>query len=404
MTIKVNFSIIIIITATIYINQTRAEENKTLNSICEKESSAWCLPPDYDKSVEPWIYKHLSNASLPWILDFTFSIFEIEKVDDKERTILLKMYFIIKWLEPRLNVNLSAPDWNDSIKANWSFVPINYMNKFWYPDLDLQRMKKFETKKVLKDMASLKVNSSKWLRYSARVDITLSCHMTFEDYPLDGQECPLLIGSYYSPIDIVNCTSELDYNNNSQPMLHHHLDIEALRPSMLQYDWGEQTWATCGFNIVLHRTRIQNLFEVYLTCTLLVIISWISFIIPPNIVPGRMGLLVITFLALINIFIEVKGTAPISNGLNAYDIFLVMCIAQVFLACMEYAVVLRSYGFNEKISSLSFREIEMKQFSGLKEPRKKTKHVRRIDLDRWALISFPSVFILMITVYCFKFI
>ena len=173
---------------------------------------------------------------------------------------------------------------------------------------------------------------------------------------------------------------------------------------MLQYDWGKQTWATCGFNIVLHRTRIQNLFEVYLTCTLLVIISWISFIIPPNIVPGRMGLLVITFLALINIFIEVKGTAPISNGLNAFDIFLVMCIAQVFLACMEYAVVLRSYGFNEKVSSIGFREIEMEQFSGSKETRKKTKHVRRIDLDRWALISFPFVFILMITVYCFKFI
>ena len=187
-------------------------------------------------------------------------------------------------------------------------------------------------------------------------------------------------------------------------MLHHHLDIEALNPSMLQYDWGKQTWATCGFNIVLHRTRIQNLFEVYLTCTLLVIISWISFIIPPAVIPGRMGLLVITFLALINIFIEVKGTAPISNGLNAYDIFLVICIAQVFLACMEYAVVLRSHGFNEKVSSLGLREIQMEQFPGSQEQRKKEKHVRRVDLDRWSLLLFPSVFLMMITAYCFKFI
>ena len=252
-------------------------------------------------------------------------------------------------------------------------------------------------------MASLKVNSSKWLRYSARVDITLSCHMTFEDYPLDGQECPLLIGSYYSPIDIVNCTSELDYNNNSQPMLHHHLDIEALRPSMLQYDWGEQTWATCGFNIVLHRTRIQNLFEVYLTCTLLVIISWISFIIPPNIIPGRMGLLVITFLTLINMFIEVKHTAPISSGLNAFDIFLIICIGQVFFACLEYAVVMKKSSFTENVSPSQLRKPEVGQYPISKETQQKQKHTKKVDLDGWSLMLFPLAFVFMVSVYAFIF-
>ena len=74
--------------------------------------------------------------------------------------------------------------------------------------------------------------------------------------------------------------------------------------------------------------------------TSLVIISWISFIVNPSAIPGRMGMLVTVFLVLINIFIGVKNSSPTSNGLNAADIFLVTCLVWVFGALLEYALVL----------------------------------------------------------------
>ena len=40
----------------------------------------------------------------------------------------------------------------------------------------------------------------------------------------------------------------------------------------------------------------------YLPSGMFVIVSWISFLVPPDIVPGRMTLLVTVFLVLVNIF------------------------------------------------------------------------------------------------------
>ena len=48
------------------------------------------------------------------------------------------------------------------------------------------------------------------------------------------------------------------------------------------------------------------LFQVYLPSFMFVIVSWVSFLIKPEVVPGRMGLLVTLFLVLINIFNSVR--------------------------------------------------------------------------------------------------
>ena len=46
--------------------------------------------------------------------------------------------------------------------------------------------------------------------------------------------------------------------------------------------------------------------QVYLPSFMFVIVSWVSFLINPHVVPGRMGLLVTLFLVLINIFNSVR--------------------------------------------------------------------------------------------------
>ena len=46
-------------------------------------------------------------------------------------------------------------------------------------------------------------------------------------------------------------------------------------------------------------------------------VSWVSFLIPPEIVPGRMTLLVTIFLVLINIFNNVTSNSPNVEGLTA---------------------------------------------------------------------------------------
>ena len=217
---------------------------------------AWNIPSDYDSDQEPWHFRHLTNSTIPWNYHFVFSIFEIQEIDDKKRTILLNMYFIIYWLEPRIEINSTAMDWTDKSNGNMSFIPLSQMDRFWYPDLEIYGMKTYDAKNALKDMASFKVNKTKWLRYSSRVDITLSCHMNFDRYPLDSHDCPFRVGSYYSSIGTVNCSSSYEFTNDDQPMLHYSIQLLPLPEKLRMYSVWYQDWATCGFNIHLKRTRI----------------------------------------------------------------------------------------------------------------------------------------------------
>ena len=47
---------------------------------------------------------------------------------------------------------------------------------------------------------------------------------------------------------------------------------------------------------------------------LFVVVSWISFVVPPEVIPGRMALLVTLFLVLVNIFNTVTSNTPKAEG------------------------------------------------------------------------------------------
>ena len=47
-------------------------------------------------------------------------------------------------------------------------------------------------------------------------------------------------------------------------------------------------------------------------------VSWISFVVPPDVIPGRMGLLITLFLVLVNIFNSVTTNTPKAEGNYSY--------------------------------------------------------------------------------------
>merc|ERR1719507_2345718 len=86
---------------------------------------------------------------------------------------------------------------------------------------------------------------------------------------------------------------------------------------------------------------LQNhLITYYLPSGLFVVVSWISFMVPPDIIPGRMALLVTLFLVLVNIFNNITTNTPKAEGLTAIEIWMLSCILFVFGALIEYAVIL----------------------------------------------------------------
>ena len=69
----------------------------------------------------------------------------------------------------------------------------------------------------------------------------------------------------------------------------------------MQSSGRNETFALTGFRINFNRARAPFIMNVFLPTGILTFISFIGFLIPVDIVPGRMALLVTIFLMLVNV-------------------------------------------------------------------------------------------------------
>ena len=404
------------------------EQNGIQNGIkCEMGNSfCWYLSENYDRKLEPWNHHDAKNESLPYFYNFEFVVQGIQEVDDFKHTIKLEMYFIVKWWEPRVKIIPSFTELErEADKGIFHPISLEYLGHLWTPDLEIYSMNTYQTPEVLgKQMASIKVNEKSIMRYSNHATIIIACKLKFNTYPFDSHHCLFRAGSYSYYDEIVDCNSKLGkWNISDQRSIQYEATIKEMSPDLRTWYTPEHGWATCGFEITLVRPKTQILIEVYLTATSLVIISWLSFVVNPSVIPGRMGMLVTVFLVLINIFIGVKNKSPTSNGLNAADIFLVACIGQVFACLVEYALVLVIYAkpkqeatsasksstkvFVEEINKEKVPEWAVKYQKTLLETVKGSQnHAQNIQwnfIDKMALILFPFTFIVFLITYFNKY-
>merc|ERR1719350_836817 len=123
--------------------------------------------------------------------------------------------------------------------------------------------------------------------------------------------------------------------------LDYDISITTLAPEDSVLDYGALgNFSLSGFEMVLTRYVATYIIAYYLPSGLFVIVSWISFLIPMDVIPGRMALLVTLFLVLVNIFNTVTTNTPKAEGLTAIEAWMLACILFVFGALVEYAVIL----------------------------------------------------------------
>lgn len=95
-----------------------------------------------------------------------------------------------------------------------------------------------------------------------------------------------------------------------------------------------------GFWVRLDRIILGHLLQIIMPSAMFVIVSWISFLMPLN-GGERAGLLVTLFLVLVSMFLTVVTTAPKAGTLTAMETWVVGCLVFVFLALIEYGLVLK---------------------------------------------------------------
>ncbi len=133
--------------------------------------------------------------------------------------------------------------------------------------------------------------------------VTKLCTLQFTYFPFDKQTCNFLIRSTL-PSSVVYLTgySNLRIKPNAMTRFSMELrDIEEDRSRNLKVN-REEFYRFLGFKMKLWRNSKPYIFSYYIPVGTMALVASISFWIPPDSIPGRMGLLITLALTMINYF------------------------------------------------------------------------------------------------------
>ena len=146
---------------------------------CDQDifTGPFCMPRDYDRDKIPL-------AGGPLDVQVDIFVFEVSKIDDLALSMTFELYFDLRWIESRLVINHSSPEWGPDGQYMGS---TNYATDLWLPDIQILNLKQFQTRRVTTDVAGLIVFDTSHVLYTVSTEAVISCPMKFSAYPLDHQ-------------------------------------------------------------------------------------------------------------------------------------------------------------------------------------------------------------------------
>ncbi|XP_063378304.1 glycine receptor subunit alpha-2-like isoform X2 [Cydia fagiglandana] len=293
------------------------------------EQQTYDIPSDYNRNIPPG-----KNTTV----FIGLNVNRVSGVDENKEEITLDVFLQVSWKDPRLKVGL------ESIDLPWEFRQL-----IWTPDLYIWQLQTMRILSVLQEMASLRLYKNSTVSVSIGATITIKCEMDFVLYPLDVQTCNIDFSSYKYTSEYVRFEWRevppwlgwrLAGGQRNQFRLPKYVVSFTTDKSKRIAQYGEGEHSAARLQMTLSRELRGYLLESYLPSSLFVIISWGSFCVIPEIVPGRMVLLVTTLLSLVTMFDTVSTNSPDALELKCIEVWLISCTIFVFLALLEYFVVL----------------------------------------------------------------
>ena len=138
--------------------------------------------------------------------------------------------------------------------------------------------------------------------------------------------------------DLIDRGRELQYHIDPMPEITAPTNITAFNVTMPNFAW----------KLSLKRILVPYIFETFIPMTIMVIVSWISFIIHPENVPGRGGLLVTLLLVLTTFHLQEMQRCPAVREPTPLVIWTSITLFMVAVALFEYAFILYYIRFEKK--------------------------------------------------------
>ncbi|KAL3985243.1 cation transporter family protein [Acanthocheilonema viteae] len=248
------------------------------------------------------------------------------------------MYLALGWYDRRLAHNCTHP-----VLVTHKFI----VDRLWQPDLYFVNSKFAYLQEVTTPNFMVIVYPDGLIFKSMRLDVTLSCMMDLQRFPMDKQECPLIIQSYAYVENLVNLTWHEDppyfpFGSNSEiktnDMVITNTRFEKCLTPYKMFR-GSGNWSCIRGLIVMKRLMLFHVIQTYFPSAMLVSISWMSFWLDPRASPARITLTITTLLTLTTMSNGARQDLPQVSYIKALDIWLTFSQALIFLVLLEYSFV-----------------------------------------------------------------
>nr|XP_033201283.1 glycine receptor subunit alpha-4 isoform X7 [Bombus vancouverensis nearcticus] len=277
------------------------------------------LPEYYVKDLNQKI-RPPSKQGFPVVVDFNIFVADINSINVEDMDFRchrnnritsnrVDMFVRQSWIESRLDM----PDEIFEEGDDYVTLPPEFFDSLWQPDLYFLNAKVSEIAALNHKFSSVTLYRNKTVKYSARMHAIIACQMEFQLYPMDIQICPIYIESF-------------SYHKQKLS-LRWGLGAVTVNPELklLQYDIGKPLVAEETVDYMLEKSgnfsrlvvffRFErqighHLIQTFAPSTLVVMLSWFSFWLGLDAIPGRVALLVTSMLTLVTMFTGLKSDIP----------------------------------------------------------------------------------------------
>ncbi|XP_030745367.1 glycine receptor subunit alpha-2 [Sitophilus oryzae] len=307
------------------------------------------IPDDYIREVRPPTLK-----GKPIVVDFSMRVVDINSINVEDMDFRMDMFLKTQWTDARVRIPEEMFEYGDDSVT----LPSQFFDSLWQPDLYFLNSKVVEIATLTHKFSSVTVYRNKTIQYSARMHAIVACQMEFYSYPMDTQICPISIESFsYNSKKMILKWTGLGVTISPELKL---LQYNILQPLQMHQTHAVTSEKNGNYSrlVVFFKFERQighHLIQTFAPSTLVVVLSWFSFWLDLDAIPGRITLLVTCLLTLVTMFTGLRTDIPAVAYVKALDLWMAGCMISVFAALGEFVIV---KVFQGKYISLKQKETE----------------------------------------------
>uniref|UniRef100_A0A8C5PS65 Gamma-aminobutyric acid type A receptor subunit gamma2 n=1 Tax=Leptobrachium leishanense TaxID=445787 RepID=A0A8C5PS65_9ANUR len=280
----------------------------------------------YDNKLRPDI------GVKPTIIHTDMHVNSIGPVNAINMEYTIDIFFAQTWYDRRLKFNSTIK----LLRLN-----SNMVGKIWIPDTFFRNSKKADAHWITTPNRMLRIWNDGRVLYTLRLTIDAECQLQLHNFPMDEHSCPLEFSSYGYPKEEII----YQWKRSSVEVG----DVRSWRLYQFSFvglrNTTEEVKTTSGDYVVmtvyfdLSRRMGYFTIQTYIPCTLIVVLSWVSFWINKDAVPARTSLGITTVLTMTTLSTIARKSLPKVSYVTAMDLFVSVCFIFVFAALIEYGTL-----------------------------------------------------------------